>query len=290
MNLDRDAFPRPKTIALLAFVLVPSPARAQAATTSLDVTVTQGESRPVAGAEVDLETAGFDRRGTTDERGRLLLPHLRPGDYLLTVTATGFTTHGQRLELAGSSAYLLDVSLCPAPCEGSPALLEPRLVSFDRVTTFAARDLAAIPRPADPWSVARDVPGVVVDRVNVGGSDSALQSILVAGGDPGTGASWTLDGVDVTDPAAIGSTLVFPDMDAMSEVVVRTGAVDVRMRSPGVQMDLFLRGPADQVLVAQDVTALRTHTAAELVNVGIAAEPDFLRESVRVEVAGAHQA
>src|SRR5207249_3892244 len=228
------------------FVLVPSPARAQAATTSLDVTVTQGESRPVAGAEVDLETAGFDRRGTTDERGRLLLPHLRPGDYLLTVTATGFTTHGQRLELAGSSAYLLDVSLCPAPCEGSPALLEPRLVSFDRVTTFAARDLAAIPRPADPWSVARDVPGVVVDRVNVGGSDSALQSILVAGGDPGTGAAWALDGVDVTDPVAIGSTLFFPDMDAMTEVVVRTGATDVRVRTPGVQLDLWLRGPGDR--------------------------------------------
>jgi hypothetical protein len=116
----------------------------------------------------------------------------------------------------------------------------------ERTTTFDERDLREIPRPDDPWSVARDAPGVVVDRVNVGGSDSALQSILVAGGDPGTGAAWTLDGVDVTDPAAIGATLLFPDMEAMSAVVVRTGATDVRVRTPGVQMDLFLRGPAER--------------------------------------------
>jgi hypothetical protein len=122
----------------------------------------------------------------------------------------------------------------------------PRASPFDRATIFDEKDLRQIPRPADPWSVARDVPGVVVDRVNVGGSDTALQSILVAGGDPGTGASWTLDGVDVTDPAAIGSTLVFPDMDAMAAVVVRTGATDVRVRTPGVQMELFLRGPTDR--------------------------------------------
>ncbi len=128
------------------------------------------------------------------------------------------------------------VAASPSPCPDP----------FDAATTFGEEDLRRIPRPPDPWSVARDVPGVVVDRVNVGGSDSALQSVLVAGGDPSTGASWRLDGVDVTDPAAIGSTLLFPDMDAMREVVVRTGATDVRVRTPGVQMDLFLRGPADR--------------------------------------------
>jgi len=148
---------------------------------------------------------------------------------------------------AQAAAASLDV---PAnPDDGRPtatATPSPRATPFDRATAFDEQALRQIPRPADPWSLARDVPGVVVDRVNVGGSDTALQSILVAGGDPGTGASWILDGVDVTDPAAIGSTLVFPDMDAMAEVVVRTGATDVRVRTPGVRMELFLRGPAER--------------------------------------------
>ena len=175
MTFDRDAFPRLTTLAFIALVLAPSPARAQAATTSPDGQATPDSGRPKS-----------------------------------------------------------------APMPSPPA------APFDPTTRFDAQDLREIPRPSDPWSVARDVPGVVVDRVNVGGSDSALQSILVAGGDPGTGASWTLDGVDVTDPAAIGSTLIFPDMDAVAEVVVRTGATDVRVRTPGVQIELFLQGPTDR--------------------------------------------
>ena len=140
----------------------------------------------------------------------------------------------------------LALAAAPSSARAQSATPSPRAGAFDRATTLDEEDLRQIPRPDDPWSVARDVPGVVVDRVNVGGSDSALQSILVAGGDPGTGASWTLDGVNVTDPAATGSTLVFPDMDALRQVVVRTGATDVRVRTPGVQMELFLRGPADR--------------------------------------------
>lgn len=248
MAPDRQDPARP-TLALalgLALLLVPSTARTQAATSSLDLTVEGGEGHPVAGAEVHLEAAGFDRSGTTDERGRLLLPHLRPGAYRLTIAAADFITEDRRFDLHGATAYVLELDLCRRPCEQVRVVNRPRAVSFDGTATFREDDLRQIPRPADPWSVARDAPGVVVDRVNVAGSDTALQSILVAGGDPGTGASWTLDGVDVTDPAAIGSTLVFPDMDALAEVVVRTGATDVRVRTPGVQMDLFLRGPTDR--------------------------------------------
>jgi hypothetical protein len=245
--LDRDAFPRRTTLlAVLALALVPGQARAQRATTSLDLALRRDDGGPVAGAEVRLASGVVGRRGTTDERGRVFFPHLGSGAYRLSVSAPGFRPESDRFDLGGATAYALDLVLCAHPCEVVSAARQPRIVSFDKVTRFDEQDLGQIPRPADPWSMARDVPGVVVDRVNVGGSDSALQSLLVAGGDPGTGSSWTLDGVDVTDPAAIGSTLVFPDTVAMTEVVVRTGATDVRVRTPGVQMDLFLRGPTDR--------------------------------------------
>ena len=93
------------------------------------------------------------------------------------------------------------------------------------------------------YCVLREVPGVVLDRVNVGGSDTALQALLVSRGDPGTGATWTLDGVDVTDPAALGSTLVYPPFDALEAVAARSGGTDVRARTPGLQVDLTLRPP-----------------------------------------------
>ena len=106
-----------------------------------------------------------------------------------------------------------------------------------------AQETTGPPRPADPWSVLRDVPGVVLDRVNVGGSDSEQQSLLVSHGDPGTGATWSIDGTDVTDPAAVGTTLLYPDLDALSGFVARTGTNGVRVRTPGVQVELALRAP-----------------------------------------------
>ena len=163
---------------------------------------------------------------------------------LLAACALAFVSGDAHAQAVGASP---DVPVKPDDGRPTPAATaSPPAASRDRTTTFDEQELRRIPRPTDPWSVARDVPGVVVDRANVGGSDSALQSILVAGGDPGTGASWILDGVEVTDPAAIGSSLLFPDMDAMAEIVVRTGATDVRVRTPGVRMELFLRGPTER--------------------------------------------
>ena len=124
------------------------------------------------------------------------------------------------------------------------------VIAFFLATTAAAplsaraQETTGGPRPADPWSVLRDVPGVVVDRVNVGGSDSEQQSLLVSHGDPGTGATWSVDGIDVTDPAAVGSTLLYPDLDALSGFVAQTGpSGGVRVRTPGVQVELALRAP-----------------------------------------------
>ncbi len=87
------------------------------------------------------------------------------------------------------------------------------------------------------------MPGVVLDRVDVGGSDTGQQSLVISRGDPGPGAVWRLDGVDVTDPAALGSLSIYPDMEALSLVEVRTSALDVRVRTPGVQAGLFTRDP-----------------------------------------------
>ena len=100
-----------------------------------------------------------------------------------------------------------------------------------------------LPRPADPWSLLRDVPGLVVDRVDVGGSETGQQPLVVTGGDPGTGVTYTLDGVDVTDPAALGATSLYPDLDALARVEVRTVALGIRVRTPGAHVALSTREP-----------------------------------------------
>ena len=132
------------------------------------------------------------------------------------------------------------------PPQPSPSPEAPPAHPGDAATRFPRENLRALPRPADPWSLLREVPGVALDRVSVGGSETGLQQVVVSGGDGGGGTVWTLDGIDVTDPAALGSLAVFPDMDAVESVLARTRAVDVRVRTPGVRVDLLLRPPPDR--------------------------------------------
>ncbi|HET9316172.1 MAG TPA: hypothetical protein VFQ51_11330 [Vicinamibacteria bacterium] len=133
------------------------------------------------------------------------------------------------------------------PPQPSPSPTAPAAHPADAATLFPRENLRALPRPSDPWSLLREVPGIALDRVNVGGSETALQSFVVSGGDGGAGTVWTLDGVDVTDPSALGSLAVFPDMDSVEGVLVRTRAVDVRVHTPGARVDLQLLAPPERL-------------------------------------------
>ena len=220
--------------------LLACPALPQAATASLEVIFRRASTAELV--RVRLTAPAGEREGAPDARGRLVFFHLRPGAYRLeAVTPAG--PCGVR-EITVGDGEGLSAEIDCSGSEAPPAALSGPAV--DRATSFSATDLRALPRPADPWSVLRDVPGVVVDRVNVGGSETAQQSLLVAYGDPGAGAVWTLDGADVTDPAALGFASLYPDMDALESLAARTGALDVRVRTPGVQVRMGLREPVDR--------------------------------------------
>jgi hypothetical protein len=227
--------------AALALALAPS-AIAQERLAALDVTVRLA-GRPAPDRLLRLARPGFAETAVTGADGRVVYFHLRPGSYHLELQRPAGEPSCAReipLSLAAEASVVLD---CDPPTEADarePA--RPRAGS----TAWSADDLRALPRPADPWSVLRDVPGVVVDRVDVAGSETGQQSLLVSHGDPGTGTTWTIDGFDVTDPAALGSTAVYPDMDALTELVAVTGTADTRVRTPGVQVQLELRAPADR--------------------------------------------
>src|SRR6185295_1627643 len=167
-------------------------------------------------------------------RGVAVFFHLRAGEYRLVVPPlpNGAPAEScvRRVFVSSGTDAHVEVD-CAAGAEGPVAT-----TATAREGTTIWADLASLPRPSDPWSVVRDVPGVVTDRVNVGGSETAQQSLLLSHGDPGSGATWTIDGFEVTDPAAPGSSAVYPDMDALESVVTRTGTADARVRTPGAQV------------------------------------------------------
>ena len=66
-----------------------------------------------------------------------------------------------------------------------------------------------------------------MDRENIGGNMSGQQSNYVSRGGNPTNNKWSIDGVDMTDLAATGSSSVYYDFDAFQEMTksLRQGLV-----------------------------------------------------------------
>ena len=108
-------------------------------------------------------------------------------------------------------------------------------------TNVSVEELQSIPSSRDPWVVLQTVPGVIVDRVNVGGAESGQQSNYQAKGAAGSDNTWNIDGIAVTDMAATGSTPTYYDFDMFQEMQVTTGGADVMSVTPGVQLNMVLK-------------------------------------------------
>jgi hypothetical protein len=101
------------------------------------------------------------------------------------------------------------------------------VANFDHVM------LNEVPTARDPWALMQHLPGVIINRPNVGGSQSATQAVVIARGDDGTGTSWNIDGVTITDPVAPGASSTYFDFNAFEEVQFTTSSVDARSRPAG---------------------------------------------------------
>ena len=108
-------------------------------------------------------------------------------------------------------------------------------------TNVTLDELQNIPSSRDPWVVMQTVPGIVVDRVNVGGAESGQQSNYNAKGAAGTENTWNLDGIPITDMGATGSTPTYYDFDMFQEMQVTTGGADITNPTPGVQLNFVLK-------------------------------------------------
>src|SRR5712692_3381562 len=85
-------------------------------------------------------------------------------------------------------------------------------------TNFTQDELARIPTSRDPWALLRTVPGVMVDRVNIGGNETGQQSNFQAKATRPADAVWTMDGVVITDMAAIGASPTYFNYDTFEEI------------------------------------------------------------------------
>ena len=172
--------------------------------------------------------------------------NLSPGNYALACELQGFsklTKSDVQVAVGRNTNVSVTMKLSTVEAavtvRGEAAMMDTRKVTTG--ATLTQVELQEIPSARDPWVVLQSVPGVLTDRINVGGNQSGQQSAYVGKGAMGFNNVWNLDGVNITDMAATGSTGTYYDFDSFEEINATTGGADITQITPGVQLNLVTK-------------------------------------------------
>ena len=238
-------------LALLAWGTSLPSATAQVATGEIYGKVTDATGAVLPGVTVTLTSPVLLQPLTvaTTETGSYRVPFIQVGTYTARFELAGFCTvvnEGIRVEI-GLNAQINATMTLAAVQETVHVTASPLIDRKDagKNNRFALEALQAVPSPRDPWAILEQSAGIAMDRQNVGGSLSGQQGNFVVRGAGRESGKWTLDGVDVTDMFATGSSPFYYDFDAFEEIQVTTGGADVAMQSAGVAINLVTKSGTD---------------------------------------------
>ena len=116
----------------------------------------------------------------------------------------------------------------------------------------------------------------------MGGNQSGQQSYFIGKGIERHQTEWNLDGVNVTEMQATGTSDFYYDFDSFQEMQVTTGGSDPRLRTPGVQINRFCASGLEAVnMAAAKVKSGEADFAErdEAARQGLAAQAEARREA-----------
>ncbi len=208
-------------------------------------TVTDESGAPLPGVKVTVSGIGAPREQFTDANGNWRFLALDPGAYTVAAELEGMgglqypdviVAVGRNTSVPLVLAAALEETITVT--SESPLLDERRLSTG---TNISQVELEKIPTARDPWALLQQTPGVLVDRVNVGGSESGQQAVFRAPGVSSNQNDFQMDGTPITDMAATGASPTYYDFDQFAEMSFTTGGTDVRKNTAGVQVNLVTK-------------------------------------------------
>lgn len=169
-------------------------------------TITDQSGAVLPGSTVTLSnplgSIGGNQSTVSDDRGTFQFIRLVPGTYTVRAELAGFRTATQEdIVVNADVTARVDLRLQIGTLEeglvvkGEAPLLD--TTSALRQTVLSRELLNSMPNRMDVWSVARVIPGVILSKVDVGGSESFLQSSATVHGSSNENG-FLIDGMDVS--------------------------------------------------------------------------------------------
>jgi hypothetical protein len=208
--------------------------------------VIDDKGAPLPGVTVTLESDQIPAQvAVAGESGGFRFASLPPGMYSLTFTLEGFTeVRQEEVRVSTGSQVQLEITLNPSLSEEFTVIGETPAVDTRRTgtsDTFTRDYLEDVPSARDPWTIIDQSVGVDTDRYNVAGSESGQQASFIARGGNDDNTIWNYDGVNVTDPGALGASPTYFDFDAFEELQISTGGNDVSIPTGGVSVNIVTK-------------------------------------------------
>ena len=227
-------------------LFIPPSASAQGASSLAVVHVHRPDGTAAAGAVVELEpvTVGATRSARIGAgEGGASVPVL-PGAYRLRVTLAGYRPVEDAATLVPGEVLTLDVRLEPDGGGSASTVVVRGRSAMAYQTVFDARHLVGLPSSRTAWSLAETAhPFLIADRVDGGGLWTGERAMLGGQGSSASQTTFRVDGVDVTDPSAIGAPVFHPDLTVLRAVTVESAALDPAAVGPGPIVQMTLERP-----------------------------------------------
>ena len=239
-------------LGLLLLIVAAVPAVAQLQGGSIGGTILDEQGGALPGVVVSVEGIDATRTFTTDERGSYRFLNLAPGSYAVRALLDGFSplerspivvAVGRHVEVP-LALTVGGISETVTVVAASPLLDRKATGSATNVT---ADELSRIPTSRDPFALLRSVPGVLLDRVNVGGNESGQAPALVSKGTRPQDTVWSLDGVVISDMAAIGQTPTYFNFDNFQEIQFSTAGQSIKQQTGGLGVNLITRRGTNRI-------------------------------------------
>ncbi len=237
-----------KLLVMLAMVAMLS-ALAFGQTASADIygTVVLPDGSAIPGVAVTLTGDVIGTKTTvTSEEGNFRFLKLSPGTYQLKFELEGFKTVIQKdIRLFVGKNKNLSVQMETSTIREEVVITGKTGAIDVRKTTVGVNItkemLSSLPTARNPWTVLNLVPGMMLDREDVGGNESGQQSSFYGNGASSDDTTWNIDGANITDPSAIGAAPSYLNTNSYEEMQVTMGANDITAQTGGTQLNFVTK-------------------------------------------------
>jgi carboxypeptidase family protein len=230
--------------AFVSLVFAPTPAFAQSAIAGV---VKDATGAVLPGVTVEASSPALIERvktAVTDEAGLYRIIDLRPGEYVVTFTLTGFNTFKREgIDLPSDFTATVNAELRVGALEetvtvtGASPVVDVKSATTQQVLS---RDLLdAVPTGRNIWAVGATLAGVTLSAPDVGGTAGMQQTYMAVHGSQRRDNAIQVDGMGVNGIEGDGAIQNYFNDGMFQEMSYQTSGLSAEVQASGVRLNMI---------------------------------------------------